>query len=143
VVSLSGLPPQGQILEIGCGTGQTTEPFAHRGYRVLCIELGERLAAVARSKLAAHSQVVVRTGAFEVWPGEEGAFDLTVSAEAFHWINQTNAYRKIARRLRPEGALTLFWNRHVQGEGFFETAHEVNRREARELFKEHQLELPR
>jgi 16S rRNA A1518/A1519 N6-dimethyltransferase RsmA/KsgA/DIM1 with predicted DNA glycosylase/AP lyase activity len=87
VVSLSGLPPQGRILEIGCGTDQTTEPFAHRGYRVLCIELGERLAAVARGKLAAYPPVVVCTGAFEDWPGEEGAFDLTVSAEAFHWIN--------------------------------------------------------
>jgi hypothetical protein len=30
---------------------------------------------------------VVCTGAFEDWPEEEGAFDLTVSAEAFHWIN--------------------------------------------------------
>jgi hypothetical protein len=31
----------------------------------------------------------------------------------------------------------------VQGEGFFETAHEVNRREAPELVKEHQLKLSR
>ena len=33
VVSLSGIPSGGRILEIGCGTGQATVPFARRGYR--------------------------------------------------------------------------------------------------------------
>jgi ubiquinone/menaquinone biosynthesis C-methylase UbiE len=31
VVSLSGIPPGGRILEIGCGTGQATVLFARRG----------------------------------------------------------------------------------------------------------------
>jgi ubiquinone/menaquinone biosynthesis C-methylase UbiE len=38
VVFLSKITPQGRILEIGCGTGQATVPFARRGYRMLCIE---------------------------------------------------------------------------------------------------------
>ncbi|WP_392475982.1 hypothetical protein [Nostoc sp. C110] len=41
VVSLSRINPGGRILEIGCGTGQATVPFARRGYRILCIELGD------------------------------------------------------------------------------------------------------
>jgi hypothetical protein len=41
------------------------EPFARRAYRVLCVELGEQLAAVARSKLAAYPRIEVRPGAFE------------------------------------------------------------------------------
>ena len=53
VVSLSGIPAGGRILEIGCGTGQATVPFARRGYRILCVELGENLAAVARRNLEA------------------------------------------------------------------------------------------
>ena len=48
VVSLSGIPSGGRILEIGCGTGQATVPLARRGYRILCVELSENLAAVAR-----------------------------------------------------------------------------------------------
>src|ERR671933_1014886 len=83
VVQLSGIPAQGRILEIGCGTGQATVPFARRGYRILCVELGENLASVARRRLAAYPQVEVRTGAFEDWPEERSAFDLAVSAEAF------------------------------------------------------------
>src|SRR3712207_1186011 len=101
VVSLSGVPPAGRILEIGCGTGQATLPLARRGFRILCIELGENLAAVARRKVATYPHVEVLTGAFEDWPAEENAFHLVVSAEAFHWLDRTSAYRKIARALRP------------------------------------------
>ena len=89
VVSLSEMSSGGRILEIGCGTGQATVPFARRGYRILCIGLGENLASVARSKLAPYPQVEMRTGAFEDWPEERSAFDLAVSAEAFHWLNET------------------------------------------------------
>src|ERR687889_1666147 len=65
VVSLSGIPPAGRILEIGCGTGQATVPFARRGYRILCIELGENLATVTRRNLRMYPQARVRTGDFE------------------------------------------------------------------------------
>src|SRR5918997_2611748 len=65
VVLLSGIPAGGRILEIGCGTGQATVPFARRGYRILCIELGENMAAVALRNLEKYPNAEVRTGAFE------------------------------------------------------------------------------
>src|SRR3712207_4156189 len=65
VVSLSEIPPDGRILEIGFGTGQANVPFARRGYFILCIELGKNLATVAQKKLAAYPQVEVRNIAFE------------------------------------------------------------------------------
>ncbi|MBD2511372.1 methyltransferase domain-containing protein [Nostoc muscorum FACHB-395] len=68
VVFLSEITPDGRILEIGCGTGQATVPFARRDYRILCIELGENLATVAQRNLAAYPQVEVRNIAFlENW----------------------------------------------------------------------------
>jgi SAM-dependent methyltransferase len=138
VVSLSGIPAGGRILEIGPGTGQATMPFARRGYRILGIELGENLAAVARHNLAAYPEVEVLTGAFEDWAVEEGAFDLAVAATAFHWVDPTIATEKLARALNPRGAIALFWNMHVQGgtTAFFQAAHEIYRREAPELAKD-------
>jgi SAM-dependent methyltransferase len=136
VVSLSGIPSGGRILEIGCGTGQATVPFARRGYRILCVELGENLAAVARRNLAAYPQAEVQTGDFEEWPLEVGAFDLAISATAFHWLDPAVAYRKVARALKPGGAIALFWNEHVHSDasrGFFEAAQEVYEREAPEI----------
>ena len=32
---LSEIPPDGRILEIGCGTGKATLPFAQRGYAIV------------------------------------------------------------------------------------------------------------
>jgi SAM-dependent methyltransferase len=136
LVSLSGVPPGGRILEIGCGTGQATLPLARRGYRMLCVELGEHLAAVARRNLAPYPQVAVLTRAFEDWSVEEGAFDLAISATAFHWIDETLRYERTARALKPGGAVAPFWNLHVhtdRGGGFFEEVQEVYERVAPEI----------
>ena len=126
------------MLEIGCGTGQATVPLARRGYRVLCIELGENLAAVARRNLETYPRAEVRTGNFEDFPLPEGAFDLAVSATAFHWLDPAVAYPKTARVLRPGRAIALFWNEHVHSDAsgaFFEAAQEVYEREAPEIVK--------
>ncbi len=139
VVSLAGLPPGGRILEIGCGTGQATLPFARRGYRILCVEIGARPAAVARHNLAAYPQVEVRTGAFEAWPVEERAFDLAFAATAFHWLDPAVRFRKIAQALKPGGALALFSSADVQsdaGGDFWEEVQQIYRREAPEIVKD-------
>jgi SAM-dependent methyltransferase len=136
VVSLSGMPPAGRILEVGCGTGQATLPFARRGYRILCVELGENLAALARRNLAGYPQTEVHTAAFEEWPLQEAAFDLAISATAFHWLDPDVAYPKVARALKHGGSLALFWNVHVHSdasEGFFEKAQRIYERETPEI----------
>ena len=136
VVSLSGIEPGGRILDIGCGTGQATVPFARRGYRILCIELGENMTAVARRNLGGYPRTEVRTGAFEDMPLQEGAFDLANSATAFHWLDPAVAYPKVAGALGDRGSLALFWNVHVHSdasEGFFEAAQRIYEREAPEI----------
>jgi SAM-dependent methyltransferase len=72
MVALSRLPSGGRVLEIGCGTGQATVPLARRGYRVLCVELGENLATVARRNLVPYPRAEVQTGDFEEYPLQEG-----------------------------------------------------------------------
>ena len=136
VVSFSGIPDGGKILEIGCGTGQATLPLARRGYRISCVELGENLADLARRKLAGYPKVGVETGDFEKHPVLEGVFDLAVSATAFHWLDPKVAYPKVARALRPGGSVALFWNVHVQSaadEGLFEAVQRVYEQEAPEI----------
>ncbi|MDP9410496.1 MAG: class I SAM-dependent methyltransferase [Actinomycetota bacterium] len=147
VVSLSGIPPGGRILEIGCGTAQATVPLASRGYRILCVELGENLAAAARRNLSAYPRAEVLVGNFEEWSSQEEAFDLAISATAFHWLDPSVAYPKVARSLRPGGAIALFWNEHVHSDasgGFFEDVQRIYEREAPEIVKpEDRKGLPR
>lgn len=133
--ALSGVPDGGDILEIGCGTGQATLPLAQRGYRITCVELGAELATIARRNLAAYPNVEVRVGAFETEPLPEAAFDLVISATAFHWV-APESYSKLAHVLRPEGAIALFWNKHVAGAvdgGFFDQVQAIYREHAPEF----------
>lgn len=113
LVILSGIPPEGHILEVGCGPGTATLPLARLGYRITAVELGPRLAEIARQNLRAYPQVEVVTSAFEDWPLPEGRFDLALSADAFHWIPPEIGYPRLARALKPGGSVALIWNAPV------------------------------
>jgi len=113
VLSLSGIPSEGRILEIGCGPGNATLPFARRGFKILGIELGERLAALAARNCHAYPRVEIRNISFEDWEPEEAAFDLALSADAFHWIPPEIGYPKVARVLKASGCAAFFWNAPV------------------------------
>jgi SAM-dependent methyltransferase len=110
VIALSGVPVGGAVLEIGSGTGKATLPLARRGFSILGIELGEQMAALARAKLTAYPHVRIEVGTFEEWPLPEEAFDLAVSASAWHWIDPSIGYEKVARALQPTGSLAVMWS---------------------------------
>jgi SAM-dependent methyltransferase len=136
VVALSGIPSGGRILEIGCGTGQATLPLARRGYQIVCVELGAHLAAVARRNLAPYPRAQVHVGTFETWPVDAGAFDLTLAATSFHWVDPAVRYTQAAHALKPGGAIALFWSHHVRGAtdtGFFDAVQLIYERETPEL----------
>src|SRR5579884_2148202 len=85
LVALSGLGPGARIVEIGCGTGQATLPLAQRGLTVVGVELGPRLAAFTRRKLAAYPNVEIVNSSFEAWDVGDARFDGVVVVNAVHW----------------------------------------------------------
>jgi SAM-dependent methyltransferase len=117
LAALAGLGPGSRVLEVGCGTGQATVPLAQRGYAVCAIELGPRLAEVARAKAAAFPAVEVVTAAFEAWPLPAEPFDAVVAATSFHWIDPDVRVARAADALRPGGALAVISTHHVAGGG--------------------------
>jgi len=122
LVRLARLPPAAQVVEIGCGTGQATLPLAQRGFQIACVELGERLAAVTRHKLASFPNVEIVNEDFEHWEPKRAAFDAVVAFTAFHWIAPDLRYAKTARLLHEEGKLGIVSTRHVlppDGDPFF------------------------
>src|SRR3972149_4909627 len=76
ILRLSGLAPDGQILEIGCGAGNATIAFARRGYELLGIELGEKLAGFACERCRDFPTVKIVQSAFEEYLLESHSFDL-------------------------------------------------------------------
>ncbi len=109
IVGLSGLPSDGRILEIGCGPGNATISFARRGYRILAVELGERLCELAAERCRAYPGVEIVNLAFEDWQLDERAFDLAVAADSFHWISPEVGYPKVAGALKDSGSAAFFW----------------------------------
>jgi SAM-dependent methyltransferase len=119
VFAQSGVPPgQGQILEIGCGTGQATLPLARRGCRVLALEMGENLARISRTKLATYPCVVIEHTTFEDWQPGEAMFDIVLAITSWHWIDPHVRYEKSACVLRPGGFLAFTSDCHVFPPGF-------------------------
>jgi SAM-dependent methyltransferase len=131
VVALSGIPDGGRILEVGCGTGIATEPFARRGYRIDAVELGANLAAVAEEKFAAYPGVSINVGDFEQMPISDSSYDLAISAQAFHWIDPEVGYPKLARALVQGGSIALWWHVDVRttDEGFLTAVQPIYDRE--------------
>ena len=108
VLTFAQVAQGGNVLEIGCGTGQATTSFASRGLRLVCLEPGASLARVARERLRSFERVEVICTTFEQWPAEPGAFDLVFSATAFHWVRREVRFVKAARALRRGGTLAVF-----------------------------------
>lgn len=119
-----------RVLEIAPGPGQATVALAARGYRITGVELGERLAAVARQRLAAAPDVRIEVAAFEDWPLPAEPFDLVLCATAFHWLDPAVRLARSAAALRPGGVLALVWTHHVAGgtDEFFARSEECYRR---------------
>ena len=105
VLTLSGIPSAGRILEIGCGPGNSTLPFARQGYRILAIELGEKLAELAAQNCRDYPGVEILNVAFEDWEVEE----LALSVDAFHWIPPEIGYPRVARALKDSGSAVFSW----------------------------------
>ena len=125
ILRISALPKDGKILEIGCGTGQATLPFAKRGYAMTCLDVGEAMAAMAREKLEPYPPVRVERTSFEDWQ-PEGKFDLVMSATAFHWVPPAVGYPKVASVLEPGGHFARFSNLHPKPyTGFHKTVQPI------------------
>jgi len=117
VVELAGFGPGSRIVEIGCGTGQATAALTERGIDVTCVELGARLAEVARRELAPYPAVRVVNADVEHWRPEAAPYDGVAAFLAFHWVDPERRYALAAAMLRQGGALAIASAHHVMPPG--------------------------
>ncbi len=119
--TLAQLAPGARGLERGPGTGLATLQVAKRGCQVVGVELGNAMAAVAKSKLAAYPNVTIEVAAFEEWQPPVEPFVLVMAATAWHWLEPDLRYTMSASLLRPGRYLAIINYLHVVGgdEDFF------------------------
>jgi SAM-dependent methyltransferase len=116
LVRLARLPADGRILEIGCGTGQATTLLARLGRPLVGIEPGATLAARTRQNCAGFANVRIEESRFETWVHPPHDFDLVFAAQSFHFLDPADRLGRVARQLKPAGALAVVWSYRCPGE---------------------------
>lgn len=117
--------PVTRALDIGCGTGHSTQALLPYARSVVGVEpLTEMLA-----QATLHPRIEYRRGYAEALPSRSGEFDLVTVSSAYHWFDQAAFLAEAARVLRTPGWLVLYkvgsmgrlphcpefdtWRRHV------------------------------
>lgn len=92
--------------DIGAGTGKMSELLARAGLLVDAVEPSEAMRAQASSVegVTWHEGVAEGTGL------SNGAYDIVVFAQSWHWMDPERAGLEAARILAPGGVLAVVWN---------------------------------
>ena len=97
-----------KILEIGCGPGNATIPFARSNASITCIEHNREFCIQARQNCRQFPQVKICHCSFEEWQRSD-KYDAVLSANAFYQLPQ-KSYGKAAAALKDSGFIILLWN---------------------------------
>ena len=111
VIGYAELGPEKNVLEIGPGTGQATEPILKTGCSYTAIELGGHLTAFMKEKFDRYKNFSIVNDDFETYPFADERYDLVYSAAAIQWIPEPIAFAKTYRMLKHGGALAMFLTR--------------------------------
>ncbi|HZS92898.1 MAG TPA: methyltransferase domain-containing protein [Chloroflexota bacterium] len=112
LLDAAGIGAGDRVLDIGCGTGQTTRDAARAAVSgsALGLDLSARMIALARQLAAAEglANVGFEQADAQIHPFEAGAFDVAISRTgAMFFGDPVAAFRNIAGALRQGGRLTL------------------------------------
>lgn len=108
---LSSLPKGGTtILDIGCGTGKSTEPLVDTGLRVTGVDHDQLMIEEAKRQAEEKSlDIKYVVSDAEHLPFPDGHFDVITVGTAFHFFMNETALSEIKRVLKPKCLLFVYW----------------------------------
>jgi SAM-dependent methyltransferase len=122
VISRCGLRPGLSVLvDVGCGTGISSRLFAERGFKVIGIDPNPDMLLKANTETARLTVACTpqfRTGQAEATGLPDGAADLVLAAQAFHWFQAETALPEFHRILKSDGWAALIWNERDETDSF-------------------------
>ncbi len=106
------------ILDIGCGTGKSTEPlllFSNKGVKAIGIDPDPAMLDEARlSAKEKNLDIEYIVADAENIPFKENTFDAIISGAAFHWYGNVPTITKIKNTLKEGGFFFVFWNQYIK-----------------------------
>ena len=103
----AGIGPGKQVLELGPGTGQATEPVLRTGCEYHAIELGEHLCRKMKEKYGKLPNFNIVNDDFITHDFGDLKFDVIYSAATIQWIPEDVAFAKTFDLLKPGGTLAM------------------------------------
>ena len=101
-----GLSNEGDILDVACGTGLASEPFAREGAHITGIDTAEEMLRFAEARIPGGD---FKKGSAEALPFADDAFDAAICAQAIHWLNKERAIAEMIRVVKPGGVVAIWW----------------------------------
>ncbi len=98
-------------IDVGCGSGQITQPLASHFEKVIGVDVSESQLATAR-KISSSPNIEYRIGTAEEIPAPDGAVDLVTCCQAVHWFDYAAFLKEVDRVLRPHGCLAIIAHGH-------------------------------
>ena len=102
---MSGLPPAGNLLDIGCGTGLFVEKYIKNGGKATGLDISRKMIEQARKRCKS-TEFTLGTG--ERLPFQDHTFDAVASLLVFSYVRDPAGMLAEAYRvLRPGGAISI------------------------------------
>ncbi|MBD2386485.1 class I SAM-dependent methyltransferase [Cylindrospermum sp. FACHB-282] len=104
------LPPQANVLDLGCGTGRLLDRLATQfpELRGTGLDLSPQMLRVARQSNRHHPRLIYLEGNAESLPFAEGQFDAVFNSISFlHYPEPQQVLNEVARVLSPGGRFYL------------------------------------
>ncbi len=114
---LNGKGQKIKILDIGCGTGKSTEPLLincpdqlkNRIEVTGCDHDQKMLEQAIQSAKEKALNIKYVDGSAEMLPFDGDSFDCVIAGTAFHWFATRDAFAEIKRVIKENGFFLVFW----------------------------------
>lgn len=101
---------EGEIADIGAGTGKLTENLADIGLHGFAVEPNAEMRARGGANFKNRSEFVWQEGTAEQSNLEENSVHWALMGSSFHWADSRQAVKEFYRILVPGGFFTAIWN---------------------------------
>lgn len=112
----TGLPSAPVAVDLGAGTGISSEFLLRHGFEVTAVEPNDEMRAEAERWLGGLARFHSVAGTAEETGLPSAAFDLAAAFQSAHWFDLNAALEEMQRLSRPGGWMLFAWNLRASAE---------------------------